>query len=1781
MLRNKTICPAVIAVLFLLIALCAPQVSAVTTDQGSYTIKWGVTVHNKINMDGRVEVYGKPQSGTGNEVLISSRTSGTLFQKDYSKSFQESCFPTRVVVQVVGGKYPKGEITFWMTVNDQEIVRETLKLRDKDPHTITVESSHYPSLDHVTCSRTSITRPLEGQNPVFFYGSAYDQYGCAWQNPSTTWSLSSSREGISIDSSSGVGKVTDKLTINDPDKGDTYKIFALCKGTSKPSPDIVVQPTAEDGKDLTLEADGTYVKDSLGSDVFGFSSNREDTESEKRGDDDPLGSANTIGYTPLELFTMGTDIPDIVGTGANISRKTACYNITSTTMGLSALYANSGSNYSNDSWNQTGAGACASVDWLGCGRQDIAFLSKNHLEIISSVTGNTIASLTLNSGLNPDDYNQMDLASLFHITTGDFDGDKKQEIAIFCWKNSTCGQVRIYKMDASLNLTQVDAGPEITTKEITPVSLISGDWNHDQQDEIIYAYSTEYHAKGAPSYLSYIAYDNKDYKDTSLGLIKIGPNQDPLGMTGLALGDIDNDGDLELVLGGYMVNHDATGNTYVNHDGQVITYYNELALAFKEYSRINGPQEAEGFTVLMDDLGNAGTTGSELNEHHPADTKLYDTDTECKWSKYVNTCNWTIPMAAVSLSGYKNSATWDQIFFGMWFYAYDLGSGSFQVYSNQNPYENIDNNNISITNLTAGVAGQSEDSQTLAAGKEELLMAAALDKNKKNGSDVYYQVFQYIQNGDDGTTVGRSSKDLGTSNYYDKGYYPRVCFGNYDEDTILIRYIGHSYVLSEPYITAICIAPPYFEDIDLLEKGYDPGSTALNQFSGSGKEEECGGGVEVKAQWGGDKNGRILRRLLSKGGGWQLDFGAKFSGSDALRDTTEYNYGFTTSEGQDSVVLQCTPIDLYYYEACSAGEDEWEPMVASYPNTPVTKMIDAEKYDAKRQEYNEKVKKYNETYADQENPIGYLPDISSALRHTKGQPETYHIPKGMVADNRIDSTSSISTNYGASEQNVSVRVDHEYTSRFTFDLSVSLMRDTMNFFRLGFFVDEFGLEGSYEYSTSTISFSGSEFEIAMKSLPAAYNDYGYTMNMYVGSLALPIIDPDGNQVGTNPITIVGPNLSNTKAAPKLVDFKASDLSLVEGQEYKAAKISFRIPDLSEATTSDSLTVLRQRTAVNGTAIGSATDLTEKLNQEAQKMIPGSYSFTDSDLDPNSTYRYTFVSKRTSGEENSISQSITTAAAPEYAVSFDSNDSSQGVVLGRYVDKKKEVHRIVSGANVPRESTLDLLPAAKDGYQFEKWSYTYSADGENSTSKTSADMVLTIDSIKGPVTAQAIFKESPVTSIEFQLSDEKGKNGQAWHTSGSDSITIETTSDKGVTFRYYAQTSQGTAGTAKDITDKTIPVSELAEGEQDLVVEAVNTANAVIGTETLHVKKDTTAPKLSLSIIDSRLKGRMDIVPAITVGPSGIKSLEVKESSVTDGQWVDVTKSYHNGITTFSNGTYQVRLTSGNGLHTTKSIDVTGNEAKMIVVKDLSGYKDQITGLSKLVRVHRQGDDLINAFLTEEQQDQGGLFWAKVKISTQGGKAAVKALKSQGDNPVKKMKLGIAYDLEITQTNLDMEDGSPVSQLLKPLDWEVAIPDELLVSGRQFQVFCQTDDQISLPDTVQSANKLLFETDQLTGTFGILYTDPPVSENHRQQVDFTVPSANSGSGDSGSEGSDYNPPETASNSHANGPGGRADTGAHGSKVKTDDPSPATWLLLYAALLLTAGLTMLVIFLRRRQ
>lgn len=532
-----------------------------------------------------------------------------------------------------------------------------------------------------------------------------------------------------------------------------------------------------------------------------------------------------------------------------------------------------------------------------------------------------------------------ELLTSLAVTSGDYDGDGKDEVVVYRPYNikGVYPCVNVYKFTKSSsgkplsvnwvnwNIKDLIGGTPDTSATsgfngAAIVQLESGDITNDLRDELIvtagYRKSAGNNTKwmkpksvilsceGKETKLSVKAgFDHawkySDYNaDDKSGKVQVS------AYGASAMGDVDGDGKVELVLAGYDINEDSldSGSTDLNQQ--------QANIAVVEYD------EAKHRYYL-----GAGGIGQSIPTHPNVADGMWDSDNHqpiaLKCFSPYGTGNKDVIFVGGMVYELKEGAT-DASYRGVTVpgnhpaknYGYKClhQTGCIFPRDDDNVYfgENDDTtDNIWIGTVAAGNFMNSES------GGEQLVFEHGRKRDDK-GQYRHDLVSIYLDNnGNLASNYTRYNNDQAT-------FYRRnldlTAIDN-DNDGAIMKFKSKAAYFSDPHVIAVMQAAPYFSDLEQLNPDYiEDGETLLGKSSGSGSTDTNGISISGSLITGYKNEVSFLGITRLGGVDFEVELKASMGGEFEKASEVVYSTEYASDSLEDRVVLSMTPYIRYVYD---------------------------------------------------------------------------------------------------------------------------------------------------------------------------------------------------------------------------------------------------------------------------------------------------------------------------------------------------------------------------------------------------------------------------------------------------------------------------------------------------------------------------------------------------------------------------------------------------------------------------------------------------------------------------------------------------------------------------------------------------------------------------------------------------------------------------------------------------------------------------------------------------
>ena len=800
--------------------------------------------------------------------------------------------------------------------------------------------------------------------------------------------------------------------------------------------------------------------------------------------------------------------------------------------------------------------------------------------------------------------------AMYDIAAGDMDGDGYDEIAVYA---SNKVYVYSYKKnsatDTNLTLglvaTKETAKPTFNTtledkyKKLGTaiVTLAFGDLNADDKDELVIAENMTWGSGGGATGtdakpaegtvgIYTLPANGEDLATSQEKKIELKMNNTLVLYANVATGDIDNDNQDELVIGGYLSDTESFVGTGTASKDNIA------------YCVVDGTDK--GYTV-----GDWKTTPFVKKE---------------LLGRVVDNIGQMIPPVALTCAATQGVGHAEQIFLAGCLYSYNNdGSLTKLTEISTNREYKKDNGNkankeeIFVVNVVAGNFNGNRN------GQEQIVYAFGM---KHDESDRYWYDIGYINKKEPGDTNANSSSGYWYGQEqvmnYESSYnrdpnkkraslYLSLAAVDCDNDSTLMRYKGQTVTWTKPEVLTVLQSAPYFQDLQDTRDYINQGQTAYGKGYGTGDKVTTGASLKVGTYVSYEQDFSI--------------FGVKVASIQAeAQSTHEFEYGFEAekqksiditysgSAGDDYAVVYAVPYMEYQYETWVPGytvtsdnlntyiaqklgkaegevtdtdrqkvmdefgitigttvEGSWQASSVMVPMEPKTVLISVDAYD--------KIAEQTE---------GLEPIRGNILNSTPGEPATYDTFGSRSGFERIGTDQAVTTGKGGNisiEGSTETTKTHNFNYSYEFEAKLGAGAGGLTVGVLGGFGANVG--GGFSESTSK------SCAATVDNLPSDANKYGFDWRFGTREATL----------NGNPVLVLEYQLSNVAQPPSMPR-------------------NLRV----DSVTSNSVTLKWDKV----TGAGAYKIYQRASNNKIRHIatVPGTAeSYTDTNVNPNNTYTY--------------------------------------------------------------------------------------------------------------------------------------------------------------------------------------------------------------------------------------------------------------------------------------------------------------------------------------------------------------------------------------------------------------------------------------------------------------------------------------------------------------------------------------------------------------------------------
>lgn len=561
---------------------------------------------------------------------------------------------------------------------------------------------------------------------------------------------------------------------------------------------------------------------------------------------------------------------------------------------------------------------------------------------------------------------QVRMNNYLGITAGDYDGDGRDEVAVYAnLDGDEAFVIRVYEPDAgtysTINKTAVTNQPnEAEQWNKLVCSLASGDIDGDGIDDLIvspgsnksHRYSNGMALPDKNNYFAYYVGRVFVFKDSNTGNNTFNPsilcgynlavsqgegskNYNAIHSADVAVGDIDGDGKNEIVAAGYK-------STMTVSDGKISGLF---AYDTKNFGlHVYNYHENMSQTMYLMEMTCLQKGGLNASFYNCGDEKA-KMCVECvatagfagKESIFVNGSFYNFANSNVTLAYTLNG------------YSSIAANNAGQLYVESTAVGNFNGDLTGTEQIYFTVVNKTGDSQ---GGFSYQLAYMAYEKNDKGN----YGYFSFFPGAGQGTNcrkdIYRDINNVSNKSNPPLNYVP--CAIDVNDDGLQLAYAGKGYTYADPEVIAVLQAAPYYKELDS-----DCGETSYSYATTYGKTTTEGNsvsfGVGVTADW----NAGVYEGEIELGYAldWEESFEKSFEKS--------YEISFTATE-YDTVCIQRTPVILYAYKVWDNDKKDWAKekdhperdslMYLSVPQQPIYYQISVDEYNAYVDQYNAETK---------------------------------------------------------------------------------------------------------------------------------------------------------------------------------------------------------------------------------------------------------------------------------------------------------------------------------------------------------------------------------------------------------------------------------------------------------------------------------------------------------------------------------------------------------------------------------------------------------------------------------------------------------------------------------------------------------------------------------------------------------------------------------------------------------------------------------------------------------
>lgn len=692
-------------------------------------------------------------------------------------------------------------------------------------------------------------------------------------------------------------------------------------------------------------------------------------------------------------------------------------------------------------------------------------------------SGNDIAALD-ESGY----FYSQDFDALIDVTTGDFNGDGKDEIAVYAANNKVIiyrySDGKLYRWKEITDIytdtgTSYNGDSIASVKRAAVVTLEAFDLDKNNADELVVTVSNpQGTAKDNYKNMNYgyiYSYSKQANSVVQSQKIPLYDNSTVLRYANATAGDFTGNGLPTLVFGGRIGNiNDA--NSIGNKMGTISVEYDHSAKSY-EYSSIQ-----------------------KYNESFDGEM------TASRGTKYYA----PIGIAAFNMYGGDDG---ERLFLFDRIYKYEGGTfvddGVKLNYSRSQKNNADEDAKKDQTWISSVITGNFTKKDI---GRKEQLIAVVGVREAGNDEYYWYQM-AYISADNSGKAYTGWEGVLNQArSYYNKtdklreGSFLTISAPDVDEDSMLLKFKGSETYYSKPEVQAIMQSAPYFEDVaDVYDNYLNNGVTAYGKGEGNTK------GVTASIE---TSLGVYTSEEASLGGAAEFEASVAAVASYEHQSTwsKETSVEYAGGIGDDYVVMYTVPFHRYVYDGWDAKNKKYVPVVIEEPMSPVTVIVTVDKYDEIASQYS-----------------GLEPIRGNVLKSTPGDPSSYQ----SWGKGKFKSIGELQMLTNAGKGNgATVTVSETATTEHENSFSVGIEENLKAGGGAGFLGNNVKA-GVVQSMTATVggvfsNMNGVTYTGTVDSLPEGVNDFTFQWQFGFSEIKF-----NGEDV-----VVIGYKTSNVKKAPK-------------------------------------------------------------------------------------------------------------------------------------------------------------------------------------------------------------------------------------------------------------------------------------------------------------------------------------------------------------------------------------------------------------------------------------------------------------------------------------------------------------------------------------------------------------------------------------------------------------------------------------------------------------------------